>query len=280
MAPHLLFLLLASAQPVVTTLVATEAPLSRTLTLNEGGPNGWPVKAPDSALNYTVNWTDLLYGAETLTTVTAEVDEVSGLVLEAHVFTAGRSDLILSGGTAGEVGTITFTLTGSGGLSEIRTMQVVIAEAPVSYNPSTGTKQALVEMAYEEMTLTGYEFDHSPQEYATGLRRLDALMGEWRIKSLDLGYNFPAVIGQSSLHDPAGIPDATFNTVALALAQRLMPTIGKTMSAETRVALAEGMTALRAAYAKRVEYQIPGNVPLGSGHRLFRYPGQFTSRAR
>ena len=112
--------------------------------------------------------------------------------------------------------------------------------------PSTATKRTIVEMAYEECSLAGYEFNVTPEELFSGLRQLDAVMGELRIQGVPLGYNFPLSFGQGDLDDAAGIPDDVINVIAIKLALRICPKMNKTMSAESRAALSGGMITLRA----------------------------------
>lgn len=171
---------------------------------------------------------------------------------------------LLSGGADGETAGFTLTVTTAAGQVFARTYTLHVSNT-ASENPSTTTKRVLVNMAFEEMTLAGYEFDATPEEQASTMRRLDALMAEWATASLDLGYNFPATFGQGDLEDPTNIPDATVNTVIMQLALRSAPSIGKTLSPESRKALADGMIALRTAYAVIPRVSFPDGTVRGSG---------------
>jgi len=122
-------------------------------------------------------------------------------------------------------------------------------------------------MAYEEASLSGYEFDITPEEQVSALRRLDALMAEWRAQSINLAYNFPATFGAGGLDDPSGIPDSAVNVAAMQLAIRIFPMFGKRTSAETRYALAQGLNALRASTAFIPALNLPRGTPLGQGNR-------------
>jgi|GEM_PF-1384111 len=133
--------------------------------------------------------------------------------------------------------------------------------------PSTSTKRTIVNMAYEEASLSGYEFDITPEEQVSALRRLDALMAEWRAQSINLAYNFPATFGAGGLDDPSGIPDSAVNVAAMQLAIRIFPMFGKRTSAETRYALAQGLNALRASTAFIPALNLPRGTPLGQGNR-------------
>lgn len=132
--------------------------------------------------------------------------------------------------------------------------------------PSTSTKRTIVTMAYEESSLAGYEFDVTPEELVTALRRLDALMAEWE-PTIALGYNFPAVFGNGDLDDLSGIPDFAIDVAAKYLALRISPMMGKTYSAESRYALAAGMRDLRAKTAVVPVSTLPITTPRGMGNR-------------
>ncbi|MET0195519.1 MAG: hypothetical protein ABW200_19350, partial [Hyphomicrobiaceae bacterium] len=64
-------------------------------------------------------------------------------------------------------------------------MSVVL---PLYSGPS---KQAIIALAYEECGVAAADFDVTGEEYATGLRRLNALMADWKAQGLDLRYNQP-----------------------------------------------------------------------------------------
>lgn len=137
-----------------------------------------------------------------------------------------------------------------------------MAFAPIS----TATKRAVVEMAYEECSLAGYEFNQTPEELFTGLRRLDALMREWE-PTLPLGYNFPASFGGGDLAEPVGIPDQALDVAAKYLALRISPVMGKDMNPAAVYALSAGMAALRAQSQFSPRVSLPGSTVRGMGNR-------------
>lgn len=226
----------------------------------------WPPKAPGDVLTYEVDWTDDV-GLDPITLV---VVTASGVTVDRDLYTETTSTVVLSGGTSGTIATITFAVTTASGYNNFtREMSLLISAVVESLTPTTATKRALVEMAFEEIGLAGYEFNASPEEYSSAMRRMDALMREWASPGvgIDVGYNFPAVIGMGDLDEVSGIPDEAVNTVILKLALRIMPVIGKSMSPETRLAMAEGWTALRATYAKRPQMALPRKTLRGAGNK-------------
>lgn len=133
---------------------------------------------------------------------------------------------------------------------------------------STATKRQLIEQAFSEVAINGWEYDIDPSEKDTALTRLDMLMRSLLSKGLDLSYNFPARIGGGDLDDMLGCPDGAFDGLAVLLALRLCPTMGKKLSAESRMALGDAMKAVRASAASLVPSMLLAPAtPIGSGNK-------------
>jgi len=96
--------------------------------------------------------------------------------------------------------------------------------APVAYGGRT--KKAIIELAFEELTLSGFEFDLTPEEIYKALRRLNILMAEPPFDTM--GYNHP-LEEDGSPAEASGLADADVHAVALLLAKRLARMIGKTL---------------------------------------------------
>lgn len=143
------------------------------------------------------------------------------------------------------------------------------------WGPSTSTKRQIVEMAYEECSLASYEFNVTPEELFSGLRKLDAMMAEWSQSSKDLEYNAPAVFGGGDLEDASGIPDAAIQGVAINLAMAIAPAMAKTMSAETRLRLSKSMAVIRAMCAQRPDRGWGRSTVSGAGNRLRNWGSPF-----
>lgn len=131
--------------------------------------------------------------------------------------------------------------------------------------PSTATKAQLLDLIFEELGRAGYDFDRQPGEELSALRKVDALLAQWQAQGVHLNYNFPAVFGQSKPTDAMGVPDATLDTIAMWAAMRVAPGIGKTMSAESRKAMADGKAFLFAETATIPEMSYPRTTAKGIG---------------
>lgn len=222
-------------------------------------------KKPSEDVVYYADWAKEL-PADAIRTFTLTV--TAGTITLSEEQNAGIAVRFLaSGGADGEVAEIENEIVTVEGQTLKKTLQLQILADAVAIVPQTITKRTIVNMAFEEINLAGYEFDATPEEQFSALRRLDALMAQWKMSSLDIGYNFPAVLGGGDLDEDAGIPDLALNAVVTSLALRVMPSIGKTMSAETKAALNAGMIALRTWCATIPEMSLQARTPRGSGNK-------------
>lgn len=133
------------------------------------------------------------------------------------------------------------------------------------------TKLELVGAAFEEIGLAGYEFDLTADEQASALRKADALAAYWNGMGVRIGYALPSTPGSSDINDQSGITDNAYQAFATALAIRLAPSFGKTVTPETKVAAKQAYDALVARLmSDPPRVQLPGTMPAGAGNRRFR----------
>lgn len=231
-------------------------------------------KAPDEVVTAQIPW----------------IGELNGATIASQTLTVIDGTVVLSDiAIADSLNAVTFTV--SGGLTreprcdaelailknvvttdDGRTLEMVVfqpVEVPQPQDapsaPSTATKKAILDMAFERASLAGYTFDATPEERASWLRNLDALMADLETEGVRIGYNFPKVFGEGDENDAAGIPDSALRAVASALAQESAPGIGKTMSREARANFARSMAQLLAATAVIPGRILPRHTPRGAG---------------
>lgn len=124
---------------------------------------------------------------------------------------------------------------------------------------------------FVECGLNGWEYDITPEEKDRALTRLDAFMWELKGRGIDVAYNFPAEIGSGDLDDALGCPNEAFYGLATLGGERLSPSMGKTQSKESRIALHNAMKAVRAVSVNQVPtITQPLDTQLGSGRRYYR----------
>lgn len=231
-------------------------------------PISWGSKDPDEVRNYTYSWLGPLAGSE-IATATLEVKRGS-IVLTNVSNTINSVSVTVSGGKHHEHALILSTVVTDG--PEPQTLQeyITIRIAPSwAVGPSTATKRTIVSMAYEECSLSGYEFDVSPEELFSGLRSLDAIMAEDAAQSIDLGYNTPETFGGGDLEDYSGIPDAAVSYAALKLAKALCSKMGKNLSPDASARLAESKAVIRAITTRPATAHYHYGTPRGAGNTNF-----------
>jgi hypothetical protein len=224
-------------------------------------------KRPGEAVRYVFDWSHQI-GDDTIASFT--LTRAAGTVNTASSGSDAQSVwAILSGGADGQTSTFSLVIVTLGGQTLIRDVSLLVSSTAIAVWPSTTTKQQVLEMAFEEIGLAGYEFDATAEEQASALRRLDALMAQWAGPgmNLDFGYNFPTRVGLSDPTDASGVPDLALDAVQITLAQSIMPAIGKTMSPETRVRLGQSMNSIRAAMATIPNRQLPPSTMRGAGNK-------------
>lgn len=223
-----------------------------------------PKRSTEKVL-YTFDWNHQLSG-DVIQSFTLVV--TGGTVTVSNqAYTDTAVSAVISGGVSGQTSTLLLTVNTQGGQVLVRDISLLVSDTVTAVQPSTTKKRAIIELAYEEISLSEYEFDTTPEEMASGLRKLDALMAELNGpgNALIIPYNFPPGIGQGDLDDESYIPDFGVAAIAIQLAVRIAPAIGKTMSAESRRTLQYGMNALRAATAYIPDRQLPAGTIRGAG---------------
>lgn len=142
---------------------------------------------------------------------------------------------------------------------------------PVIALDATGVpKSVLVEGGYEFCGLNSQEYERTPEEMVTGLRRLNALMALLAKRGIDLSYEFPTY-GQGLLEEPSGIPDDAVEPVCALLAQRLAPGLGASLTPDAVSVLATARSDLFANYAAAPPARTPAHrqQSLGVRHQTF-----------
>ncbi len=117
---------------------------------------------------------------------TAVSTSASGVTVDSSEARGTEIVFVLSGGTAGQTGAITATITTSDGQTLIETIYVpVIASTAIIAD----TARDYVNFALRKVT--GIDGDPSASELADALEHLNALVADWRATGADIGAPFP-----------------------------------------------------------------------------------------
>jgi len=129
------------------------------------------------------------------------------------------------------------------------------------------SKQQLVEEAFNELALRGFEITLDADILQLGLRRLDAMMAMWDGKGIRLGYPLPSSPDSSSLDDDSNLPDYASEPVFMNLAVRIAAGYGKQIAPTTAATAKEGYDMLMARSAMPPEVRYPCTMPSGAGNK-------------
>ena len=132
------------------------------------------------------------------------------------------------------------------------------------------TKKQLIEGALEEIGIASYTYDIQPEQLESALRRLDAMMGEWSIQGIRIGYPI-STIAKSSLTQDSGIPNSATETVLTNLAIKLAPSYGKMATRETKISAKKGYSTLqmKALADQPHNKSFPHSLPIGAGNKRY-----------
>lgn len=135
----------------------------------------------------------------------------------------------------------------------------------------TWTKRQLITQAYEEIGLALYVFDLTPEQLESARRRLNAMVAGWNANGVRINFPLPADADSDDIDQECGIPDYAIEALYLGLALRLAPSIGKTVSPETKqfADMAYSNLANQTAIPTP-ERQLPITTPRGQGTKPWR----------
>ena len=125
-------------------------------------------------------------------------------------------------------------------------------------------KRTLIDLAYEDCGLAGYEFERTADEVQSALRKLNALMAEWPWSGL--GYVLPHH-GEGDAAEPSGVDPAFSQAVAMQLALRLASAMGKSLSPEQRAAMSRSRHLAMSSLAGIPAVALQPGTPRGQGNR-------------
>ncbi len=128
------------------------------------------------------------------------------------------------------------------------------------------TKRQLIAEAYAELGIASAA-DLTPEEWSTGLRRMDAMVAAWESDGIRLGYALPGNPDASELADASGIADRWVRAVFLNLAVELAPGMGKTLKPSTLIAAGAEFGKLESAAQWIPSASVRGGMPRGAGNK-------------
>lgn len=126
--------------------------------------------------------------------------------------------------------------------------------------------------ALEELGMASYQYDITPGEMVSAVRRLDQMMAQWDGMGIRIGYNLPSGDEGSDPDQESGMPDTVLEAAMLNLAVKLAPSYGKVLALDTRLAAHKAYQALLTLNKAELELQNPSDLPQGAGNYDFYRP--------
>lgn len=135
--------------------------------------------------------------------------------------------------------------------------------------PQPVTRRQLIERAFEDLALAGYDFDLTADEIDSADRALDWLAGAWQARGAGIG------LVASTLDDPCGVPIGYAEGVASNLALRIAGTKGKPVPQDLRNNAIEGRALIFRAAAMPIANVQSAYMPRGAGNGAHDYAPVF-----
>lgn len=138
--------------------------------------------------------------------------------------------------------------------------------SPVLPIPSGPTNREIIDRAYRSMGVSDAMFGRTPEEYAVGVEVLSSMMFESPFDLL--GYVQEDGGEGSRVEQESGIDRKYLEPVALMLAERLAPAIGKQLAPHVLKAKNRAYSLLCASVVTIPDAKYQEGTPRGLGHRL------------
>lgn len=142
--------------------------------------------------------------------------------------------------------------------------------------PSGPTNKEIIDRAYQVLSLKDSMFGRTDEEYASAVLVLGGMMMEWPYDQL--GYIYEDAAGLRA-EEESGISRKWLDAVGYGLAERIAPTIGKTLSVEARRVKTQTHSRLCSEAGSIPQSQYADGTPLGAGHSRTYRPTYFSNEA-
>lgn len=134
------------------------------------------------------------------------------------------------------------------------------------------TKRKLVEGAFAGLAL-GDAFNVPVEDKLMALGIMEAMIAQWEVRGIVLGYTMPLNPDDSNLDDESGIAPKHVLAVIRNLELELAPTFGKVVAPERARQAKTYYDALLLAATQPPQQQLRAGMPLGAGNRRYGYYG-------
>ena len=132
------------------------------------------------------------------------------------------------------------------------------------------TKRQFIKAALEEIGLADYIYDMEPEQLQNALRKLEAMLGMWDSKGIQIGFPISANPETADLDTETNAPDAANEPIYTNLALRIAGGFGKVPSQELKDRAKYSYKELLNFKARPKEMQFPNTLIRGAGNKPWR----------
>ena len=132
------------------------------------------------------------------------------------------------------------------------------------------SKRQFITQAFDEIGLSAYVFDLSPEQLNSALLKLDAMMAQWNAKNIKLGYPLASSPQTNDIDQETDVPLESVEAIYTNLAIRIAASFGKIVPMETKHVAKIAYDTLLSTAAFPRQQQMPGNMPAGAGNKPWR----------
>lgn len=132
------------------------------------------------------------------------------------------------------------------------------------------TKAEIVADAYNELAIAGWVYDLDEGETQWAGQRLDALMAQWDMQGVRLGYALASSPSALDLDTDSGIPLGAVRAVVLNLAKSIAAGKGKQLAAQTLIEAKAELDTLKGRASLPPQQQLPNTLQRGQGSKPWR----------
>jgi hypothetical protein len=129
------------------------------------------------------------------------------------------------------------------------------------------SKMDLVNAAFNEIGFSDYVYDLDPAQQNRVLLQLDGMMGTWAAQGINVGYPLYLNPSQSEINQESNLPATAVEACYLALACRISPSFGKTVSQDLLRNSRSAYAAMLSAIALDIPYIFPATLLAGAGSK-------------
>lgn len=129
------------------------------------------------------------------------------------------------------------------------------------------TKRDFILQAFNELGMSDYLFDISPEELNFAGVQLDAMIANWNQKGIRIGYPIASSPSSLDIDVDTNAPDVANEAIYKNLAMRIAPSYGKAVSNETKISASDAFSTLSSKYSYPVPMQFPSTLPAGAGNK-------------